>query len=238
MQMASDLDELRLRAAWCSEQSSKLLAQIEAIGGKSIAVRTDLREPGSGVILAELLTPPPINLRITLGTIVNEQRSILDGLACQLARRAGVNDVSKVYFPVSKDVQAFRKDGREKIKLLSASDRAKIESIEPWDGGHPVLFRLHKADLYRKHDSLLKWGCLGGVHPFGSGYIEALSAQSVIFESPGIVEQLCYFQGVTMQLRATFSLVYVEPPALHGLSVSSALSEFNHAIHEIIAVFD
>lgn len=189
-----------------------------------------------------MLSPPPVKLRIEIGLIVNEQRAILDALACILATRNGANHIKDVYFPVTRDKAAFA-DGRKKIRKLSQADRDAIESLTPWapddDGvGNLPLFLLHEADRVRKHQKLLQWACVGGVGAASNGVIGSMVSEPVVFEEVGREETLASFSNVTCQLAVHIDLIYVEPAALNGNPVANCLREFYQAVAEVVARFD
>lgn len=242
--MLNDLTELRDRISICDERISALTQTMIDVSKRSVACRTEIFGEGSGVVYRKLLHDPPLAMRSEVGMIVNEQRSVLDALACALATRNGANNISDVYFPVTKSKEKFFKHGIKKIKKLSAPDRLKIENIKPWacteespDDGNMALFLLHEADRVRKHQNLLQWSCLGGVFPAGPGRIGMLNAGSVIFEKVGREEQLAFFQGVTCPLGVTVQLVYRDADLLRGKPVLGLLHDFNTQLTGVLNQF-
>lgn len=242
--MAYDLNELHERIDWCRQKTATLEAEIIKVAGQSIKHWLFPWGPGTGEIKAHMLSPPPVSLRADVGMIVNEQRAVLDALACTLATRAGANHTNDVYFPITRDKQGYDELGRKKIRKLSQADRDAIEALTPWApddegaNGHPWLFKLHEADRVRKHQKLLKWACLGGVHPAGNGHIGQMQTGPVVFTEIGKEETLAFFRNVTCSLAVHFSLIYVEPAALDGWDVAGCLQAFNETIDEIVTAFD
>jgi hypothetical protein len=45
--------------------------------------------------------------------------------------------------------------GLESKKWLSASERATIKSLDPYQGGDPAIWPLHQLDILRKHKRLI-----------------------------------------------------------------------------------
>jgi hypothetical protein len=244
--MTDNLAELKERVELCRQKSMALTSQINVLAGQSVNVWVTPLGPNSGLVKAKLLAHPPVSIRSELGMIVNELRSVLDALACELAIRNGANDTSAVYFPITKTKAGFfEQTGRRKIRKLSAADQQKIESLKPWqapehdpEDGHPNLFMLHEADRVRKHQKLLKWACMGGAFPAGKGEIGFMDINSVFFEEAGKEETLSTFRNVTCQLGVRIDLVYAEPPALRGQSVDGLLKEFCDSVSGIVAAFE
>jgi len=240
--MADDLSELHERIEWCRAKAGALETQIAAAGNASVEHWIE-NWPGVGFVKGRLVTPPTVALRAEIGVIVNEQRAILDGLACALATRNGANHTNDVYFPITRDRTGFDELGRRKIRKLAQADRDKIEALKPWspmaasDEGHPDLFPLHEADRVRKHQKLLKWACLGGVGAVGPGRIGMLECRPVVFDMVGGVAQLAMFRDITCQLGVSIELIYIEPDAIAGRRVVGCLHSFNDAVDAIVASF-
>lgn len=243
--MYRDLDELRQRAAWCRQKLEMMAPEIVKIGNQSIKHWCHLIQPGSGVIKASLLAHPPVSIRADVGMIVNEQRTILDALTGLLATRNGANHINNVNFPITKTKEGFfEPSAQRRMKKLSKLDQQKIEDLKPWwpsednpEDGNPALFLLHEADRVRKHQKLLRWACLGGAVPVGSGHIETMSMTPVLFDQLGTEEELCSFLNITCQLQVQFQLVFREPEALHGRAVLPCLWEFDRTVSSIIESF-
>jgi hypothetical protein len=244
--MQGDLSELLERVEFCGKRSQELQARILQLAGNSISHWLfPWGQPGVGEIKAKLLVPPPVSLRQEVGMIVNEQRSILDALACTLATRNGANHTKDVYFPITKTREGFYEDlGRRKIRKLSVTDQDAIEKLKPWlptvedpGDGNITLFQLHEADRVRKHRNLLKWACLGRVFPTGNGHIGSMSTSPVVFHEVGKEERLAFFTGVTCDLGVQLDIIYIEPEALAGHPVSALLPAFNDAVADIVRSF-
>jgi len=238
----SDLDELMERLAWCRTKTAAVEKEILLTAQRCVKHRLESWGPGAGQIFAQMIEGPPVSLRSEIGMIVNEQRAVLDALACTLARRGGANTTKDVYFPVTKDRQSFYepKGGKYKIRRLSQADQDKIERIEPWydpNGGNLALYLLHQADITRKHDRLLKWSCLGGVMPSGNGHIGHMTTSHVIFDEIGVDYLLAHFNGVTCDLEVNIQLIYAELGALNGNTVIACLHVFDEAVTGVVDMF-
>lgn len=241
--MASDLNELHERIDWCRQKTAALEAQIIKVAGQSIKHWLFPWGQGTAEIKAQMLSPPPVALRAEVGVIVNEQRAILDALACALATRNGANHTNDVYFPITRDRQGYEETGSRKVRKLLQADRDAIVAMAPWapdqgSGGHPWLFKLHEADRVRKHQKLLKWACMGGVSPVGNGRIGHMQTGTVVFTEIGKEETLAVFTDATCPLGVSFSLIYVEPKAIDGWDVAACLRAFNDTVDQVVSTFD
>ncbi|QMW23163.1 hypothetical protein [Sandaracinobacteroides saxicola] len=243
--MYSDLDELLERVKYCQAEADDLQINIANLAGQSILHWLSPWQPGTGDIKAKLLAHPPTPLRQKVGMIVNEQRSILDALACKLATRNGANDISDVYYPITKTKDIFYLPStKKKIRKISTDHQTTIESMKPWlpsvdnpEDRDQVLFQLHEADRVRKHQDLLRRACLGNVFPTGDGHIGHLQCGPVVFSEIGREVNLAWFSAVTCPLGVRFDIVYKEPSALDGFAVGPLLSEFNDKVSNIIEKF-
>lgn len=243
--MENDLSELLERVEFCRQKTDELQGRITQLAGKSISHWLfPWGSPGVGEIKATLLAHPPVSLRQEVGMIVNEQRAILDALACTLATRNGANHTNDVYFPITKTKEGFFQRGQDKIRKISFTDQQTIEAIKPWapsddnpEDGNLVLFQLHDADRVRKHQNLLKWACLGGVYPAGNGHIGMMTTEMVVFQDVGKEEVLAFFSGVTCGLAVQFEIVYAEPASLDGHAVRPLLSRFTDIVDEVVRSF-
>ena len=90
--MVTHLDELLQRLDRCEEKCAFLAAQAKPLAERSVTFWKE-SYPGLDEIKGSMLIEPPVGFRIDVGMIVNEQRSILDALACVLAIRNGANDL-------------------------------------------------------------------------------------------------------------------------------------------------
>jgi len=243
--MSIDLDELYERLEFCRQKVLQLNSEIISLGRGAVKCWVEPLGYDNGIVNAELLNKPPVSLRSEIGMLVNEQRSILDALACTLARRNGANDVSGVYFPITKTKSVQdEKVTKIKVKKISQQDRETIATLKPWGGSddeqHSTYFLLHEADRVRKHQKLLEWACVGGVSvsPInGIATANYFSTHGAVFKNVGQVLKLAEFAEINGELRAEFQLVYTEPAALNGRVVSYHLHQFNEAVQTALDLF-
>ena len=244
--MRDDLTELLERVEFCRTRSLELEAKVEKLAGASISHWVlPWPQPGEGEIMAKLLSHPPVSIRQEVGMIVNEQRSILDALACKLATRNGANSINDVYFPIVKTREIFfDKISKRKIRRLDAADQQAIEDLKPWnptgndpEDGNLALFQLHEADRVRKHQELLRWACLSGAQILGDGQVGRFQSSPVVFTEVGKAEKLAFFSDVTCQIGVQFQIVYLGPDALNGRAVAPLLSIFNESVEKAVKIF-
>jgi hypothetical protein len=100
--------------------------------------------------------PPPLNAGV--GAVINSVRSSLDLLAASLARRKGITPTSHHHFPIHSCDQEFFDPMAEakRKKWLRDVDRAILEGLKPYAGGHDMLHSLHHLDVTRKHERLIQ----------------------------------------------------------------------------------
>lgn len=243
--MGDDLAELIERSELCGKKIGVLEQATIGIGQQSVECWWHNIQDGLGEVRGRLLAHPPVSIRSEVGMVVNEQRSILDNLASALARRNGANHVNDVYFPITSTKSGFYEElGKRKIRKLSCEDRNKIELLKPWlpsdentEDGNIILFMLHTADRIRKHQNLLRWACIGGVHTFGSGYIGSMHAMNVKFDQLNQEHILAMVENVTCDIGVRIDLVYAEPAILDRKPVFLLLREFNKQISNILSSF-
>src|SRR5271166_701864 len=103
--------------------------------------------------------PIPRIINVETGMIIHALRSSLDLLANVLAARNGYAGSKDVYFPVcdKKANWTVKHGGAEKIRRLSDSHIATIESLQPYHGRDcgRLLSELHHMDITRKHRALV-----------------------------------------------------------------------------------
>jgi hypothetical protein len=114
--MTDDLKELDERIAYSSRQIDEL--QTEVLSYLTGAFQTRAWKPfvvGTVYAQARVRSSVPTEIKVKVGTITNELRSILDALACALAIRNGQTDKG-VYFPIRETKAFFETDGMKLIK--------------------------------------------------------------------------------------------------------------------------
>ncbi len=253
----ADLDELIERVALCRTEISALTKDVQAFRDASLTTQT-LGTPQHYDIFVTLKQDVPVRLRQKAGTIANELRSCLDGLAVQLAKRNGATDeqVSKTYFPISRSAANFNSDGRKKIKFLSAPDQQKIIGLNPYDGANNLLFGVHEADRIRKHQRLglfagntdlivartrvpsnfLIADCIFGGHVIEK-FMAEQDPQTQFVTKAGESVRIASGKGTPPPVTRLFNVVYQEPDTLKGRPIIETLSAFCDTVENIIRMF-
>lgn len=156
----NDLDEHFERLKWARGEIDRLDAEVTKYTDSEpleVYWHMDLaRENPARIYRIRVREGVPKTVQIHAGTIINEMRSVLDALACTLAKRNGFKDVSGTYFPTGKTKAFFEsKDVQRKVKKLADQDKATIAALQPYGGGNDMLYALHSSDIIRKHQRLI-----------------------------------------------------------------------------------
>jgi hypothetical protein len=242
--MATDLKEIKERLAFCKDEIRIIEGEINAYCTESIKItnRPSWR-PNSFIIEATIVDSIPTKIRSRIGTTINEIRSCLDALACQLAIRNSEN-TKGVYFPVSKSETIFNDDGMKKIKKLSAADQVAIAALKPYAEGNPLLFALHDSDRDRKH---IKLGAVAAIPgPFGiggTGFVHGVfrgppQAPASLERAGQVIKLLMGTVEPTIRVGADVLIVFDEPPVLKGRDVIGTLNAFVNIANSIVSKFD
>jgi hypothetical protein len=111
-------------------------------------------------IVAVEKTPFPPEFNVEAGACLNAIRSSLDILASALATRTGKCRPKDAYFPVAESAAQFASlagyKGSKFVEALPATERAILESLQPYRGGNDTLGALHDMDIIRKHRRLIE----------------------------------------------------------------------------------
>jgi hypothetical protein len=116
---------------------------------------------GNEVVRARLTKPIPELIDIIIGEVIYNLHSALDLMTCELAVLNG-RGVSGVYFPFGKSTDDFISQGvQEKIKNLSNTAQAMLNSFRPYSGGNNDLWLIHPLSIIGKHRRLVAVGHSG-----------------------------------------------------------------------------
>jgi hypothetical protein len=203
-----------------------------------------VKDPQSGedVWQIEEVEPIPRVINAEAGAIINSLRSALDLLASKLAERNGHVGKKDVYFPVCLTIDAFRRDGRKKIKWLSAADQEAIELFQPYHGGdvHMLLWCLHDLDITRKHRQLVKaYSSPHGIGVYRYGSFSRAFDEIIRKQPPD--DGYVFPRGPAnphyqIQVRIEISLGYIGP--LAAKPIVPALRELADTTKSILDQFD
>jgi hypothetical protein len=187
----------------------------------------------------------PQIVNIEAGLVINGLRSSLDLLANVLSARNGFPNPKYTQFPICRSRAAFfngKHAGHKDIDGLSAVDRQIIEDLEPWDGGHSSLFRLHCLDNVRKHRNLIGVSVLppeisSDASDMATGFRVGIRAVWRGFKDGAIVGSAkidAPKPDIELPLQVTLS----EGLAFPTLPLLAVLDNFTRATAEIIGLFD
>ena len=259
--VSADLKEFIDRTNNAADEIDQLEQQLAVYSSSEIYVEKTDSGAGTFDVFLVKKSEIPIKSRVLVGTIANELRACLDGLACALAVRNGKVS-SGTYFPISKDKAIFEGDGLWKLRKLSNDDKAKIASLRPYGGGNDLLFGFHDLDRLRKHTRLAVFGLcnthstigmfavsnggriqidngiIAGPPGFGGGFFkdfELGTAEKLTGESGRI--RIAKNLPQTAQIKSETGINFDEPPGLAGKPVVPTLRQFSTEVKRIIQMF-
>jgi hypothetical protein len=204
-------------------------------------------DPGTGDNIAVTYDQPfPLEFNAWVGAIINSLRSSLDLLAATLATRNGKKPCQETHFPVFRSIQDMIDplEGLKSKKWLSASERATIKTLKPYEGGNDTIWPLHRLDILRKHERLIKaqpdvagFLMLGArhIHVGGTKAIKRMENKTILLNLPP-GETLYATQGNT--LLAVFITFREIGIGLDDQEVATVLRRFVERVGEIIKLFD
>lgn len=232
----SDLDELVQRCGYAQELVASLQSKAQDYLNRAVSFTEDRSNLPHVSIYGEITEDVPTAIRVDLGCVVNELRSILDGLATVLAiRHSGKG--READFPIMKDETVFEEKAPKRLKLLAQADQDTIRHLQPWEGGHPVLFKLHEADRYRKHQRLLRALAGASVWPTGPGFVGEFFVNGSTFSEVGVRRHLAGGTHLHMKVQRIAGIHYAEPPSLEGTSAVGLAYQSAQAVAEIVDSF-
>lgn len=239
MVSGDDLKELDERLEYCRRQ----IEHLQTDARQYLSDNLEARETLVGVrkeLQLRVKTLLPTELKVRVGTIVNELRSILDALACVLAIRNG-RSANQVCFPIAKDRETFDK-GLEKIRKLSVQNRQAIIDLQPWGDANPRLFAFHTLDIIRKHRRLaLQAASHAGTRPgAGPSGIGIITSATMAFVGPLTLEWQTIFAGdpgTHVMVQYSTHVAFAEPDPLQGWDVILGLEWFRETVTRFVGGF-
>jgi len=135
----------RVAAAWIASSPFDLVPTMAADG---------LREE----LHVKLASDVPPDLDLILGDCIHNVRSALDHLAMALAIANGASSYDgSVMFPIYRDPVKFKKEGRQRIKLLAPLAQDFVRDLQPFEDQENgwILWELNSLDNRDKHRALL-----------------------------------------------------------------------------------
>ena len=228
--------ELHERVQWCRGQQIVLKAEMLSFLDGAYSVTSEVADGGTTTVLATGLKPVPRSISIHSGTILNELRATLDGLACALAVMNGQGP-EKVYFPICADAKAFAQDGRKKIAKLCGEHRDLIERLQPYVTGDNLLLGLHQADILRKHQRLMLASCAPAELGISEGVFEVFEMHEGAIPVGAAVPVVTYLSAIPPRFRIEFGVAFAEPAPFKGRQVLSILDRLCDRIERIVCHF-
>lgn len=237
-----DLEDARARLAWANEQIALLEPKVDALVAKNVEDAVPTPPMTYARRLRALAVPAEI--KTSIGTIIQAQRTSLEYLAHSLAERNGATKLNKVQFPICESEQEFNaKQSQVRIAELAPADKAKIAALKPFSGGNDDLYLLHRLGNQDRHRKLIPMvqspGPIGiGVRPGqGGGYIRRLAAWGPDSTKDGST-LLMMDADPAIQLDTPFALKFGAIPEANAEPVIATLKRLSKAANDVIDQFD
>jgi hypothetical protein len=143
--------------------ASELSAEVEGfLSGEPYRLEASEEPNGDLVYRVQVRAQPPIGWSVLIGDIVHNARSALDHLAYALVNKNGGTPDEHTYFPISDQPTGFGAKIRKSLHGASKESKDVIRALEPWQGGDDILWRLHRLDIFDKHQLLVPVGAAHG----------------------------------------------------------------------------
>jgi hypothetical protein len=107
------------------------------------------------VIYFRILEQCPSEILVLVGDAIHNLMSALDHLAYQLEIANHRTPGKSTYFPIYRDLDAFKNDRGQREVLFGITATERIDGLQPYKGGDEALWRLHELDIIDKHRLLI-----------------------------------------------------------------------------------
>jgi len=241
--MSDDLIEAFERLEWCNTELENLKNAIDQFSEsrpyKTTSAPLFAETTGFWSIRFAEVEELPIDIAQRSGTTLNEIRSILDSLACTLAKRNGATSLGDVSFPVANSKETYETDPRiqRKLRKISLADRKIIKSLEPWAGGSDLLHALHAADNTRKHEKRIELSVGMPDVQILEGYAHNVIFRDRPFRKGGVIARFSPQTKIIIDIKELVPC-YSEPPFLVGKEVVGTLRDFSGFVYETLELFN
>ncbi|MGC2416050.1 MAG: hypothetical protein WA459_25565 [Stellaceae bacterium] len=158
--MRDDLLDAQSAVDWTRAQIPLFLRELDAWQKRypyRVIEERDL-ESGDRFVVALQDKTFPLTFNVWIGATLNSLRSSLDLLATALAARNGKAPNRDWHFPLFESFDKMNKgiDGAKYKGWLSQQERDMIRALKPYSGGDETLWPLHRLDILRKHERLIR----------------------------------------------------------------------------------
>lgn len=102
----------------------------------------------------------PDKIALISGDVIQNLRSALDHLACELFIEENKGAISPKYicFPIEKNLQSYEREKVRKTKGISIEKLKLIDSVKPYKGGNDLLWAIATLNNTDKHRLLITVG--------------------------------------------------------------------------------
>jgi len=184
-----------------------------------------------------------------VGDVIHNLRAALDVLAVELAREnlhASRAAISQTYFPISGNVDEFKRFGMSKMKRLKIAAQDIICRLKPYKGGNDLLWKLHQLDILDKHVLLV---------PVAAGFVDKKIGFSLPFTGDDVSggakitmgeaayplkdgDVIATFANIHPQVQpyveVRFTIAFGEEHIVDGEPVIPTLHQFGQIVESIV----
>jgi len=198
----------------------------------------------SGKTLYEItdVAEVPVSVPLFIGDALQNLRSSLDYLACELVLAANpTNDIRQTAFPIFETAKDYTSRSPRKVAGMRQDAVDKIASFKPYKGGNDTLWRLHALNNMDKHRLLVTCVATATMRT-GSGQEDGIPTLTTEFFRRGIPLK----KGTKFVLpiakdednsKIHCEITFDEPGIVEGESVTAVLEEISNSVTDLYLSF-
>lgn len=184
----------------------------------------------------------PISVPLLIGDALQNLRSSLDYLACELTLAADpTNNISQTAFPIFETAEDYASSSPRKVAGMREDVIRKIATFKPYKGGNDTLWKLHTLNNRDKHRLLIT--CVASfAMRTGSGQEDGIPTFTAEFTRSWIPLQ----KGTKFALPIAedennsnihCEVTFDEPGVTQGESVTTVLDQTADVVTDLISSF-
>jgi hypothetical protein len=189
----------------------------------------------------------PRQFNAEVGAYINAIRSSLDMLMVAVAQRRGLDNATKAAFPIAENRQKYLDEqyyGAKVIRRLPDEDRAILDDLKPYFGGHDELWVLHQLDVMRKHKRLIGAETIpltvsiSGAGAPQNDFVQVKNEEGWLRVGSEVIVGLMRKGAPDYHPAFRPSITLSEPDLMRRVPVLAALIQFADTAASILASFD
>jgi len=243
--MRDDLEDAYAAVDWANSQLPSIEQAIKSWFESPPYFLVEEPHPEMGQKLFKLQINrrlPAASINASAGAVINSIRSALDLLAASLARRNGKTPNADRHFPIYASVVDFIDPlaAKERKQWLSEGERQIIEGLKPYAGGNDLLYAIHRLDVTRKHDRLIRVTLTpSGVMVPSEAWQQGLRLPTIWpgFED-GAVVAWTNLNATNCDFHIPTEITFNETDLIGKKPLVAALREFSGMTNAIIQMFE